>query len=161
MTQARQRCGAGRVEDTGSTAHQRRPSELLATEIPIAQRNKNDEAPPAGVPQAARLSEGSELFASLFDAFVERVADRIVDKLRGGHLSGFVDQSESPLGRRRHIQAVRSGQLPGVRVGRRYLVRQEDLERFVAARSGAVPTGRDSTDRIDALAAELGHKRRQ
>lgn len=100
-----------------------------------------------------------EALGSLLETVIERVAERVVDKLRGGNLAGFVDQSDSPLGRRRHIEAVRSGKLPGTLVGRRYLVRREDLDRFVAAKGSAMST-RSPSDRVDALAAELGHVRR-
>ena len=96
-----------------------------------------------------------------FEALAKRVAALVVEKLRGDNIAGFVDQSESPLGRRTHIEAVRSGKLPGKRIGRRYLVRREDLDLFVAANSSAVQERPQSTDRIDSLAAELGHKRRK
>ena len=97
---------------------------------------------------------------SFLDGLVEEIAVRVADKLRGGHLAGYVDQSDSPLGRRRHIEAVRSRALPGVKVGRRYLVRAEDLERFVAQRSDTAVRV-TVKDPVDQLAAELGHKRRR
>ncbi|HWA24390.1 MAG TPA: helix-turn-helix domain-containing protein [Lacunisphaera sp.] len=104
--------------------------------------------------------DGKELAAladALIDAVVERVADRVVDKLRGGEIVGYVDQADSPLGRRRHIQAIRSGALPGTQVGRRYLVRKVDLEKYIAQSSDV--TTATPPDAVEALAAELGFKR--
>lgn len=43
----------------------------------------------------------------------------------------WVDQYHSPLGRRAHIEAIKSGQLPGYRIGRRMLARRSDLDAFV------------------------------
>ncbi len=99
--------------------------------------------------------------ARLVDQLAECIATHVADKLCAGNIAGFIDQSESPLGRRRHIEAVRTGKLPGKRVGRRYLVRREDLDLFVATNANAVQERPQTTDRIDSLAAELGHKRRK
>lgn len=96
----------------------------------------------------------SELEA-LLDALAERIADRVVQRLSSGRLEGFIDQSASPLGRRRHIAAIRSGALPGIQVGRRYLARREDVERFVGQPPSLVREV-DVDDRVDRLASELG-----
>lgn len=46
----------------------------------------------------------------------------------------WYDQKTSPLGRRRHLELVRSGKLPHVRDGRRVLVRREHVDAFMASR---------------------------
>lgn len=92
----------------------------------------------------------------LLEELAEQIATLVVAKLRAADMPGWVDQASSPLGRRRHINAVRSGKLPGVRVGRRYLARQEDVARFVAGAT-AVGTGAALSE-LD-LAAELGLRR--
>lgn len=60
----------------------------------------------------------------------ETIADRVLDRLRdGGH--GWHDQSASPLGRRRHIAAVRrrvaSGAGGAVIIDRRHLLSRDAL----------------------------------
>lgn len=92
---------------------------------------------------------------ALLDALADRIAERVVKRLSTGGLDGFIDQAGSPLGRRRHIEAVRSGVLPGVRIGRRYLARREDVERFVGAGSSSRSEG-GAVAQADRLAAELG-----
>jgi excisionase family DNA binding protein len=46
----------------------------------------------------------------------------------------WVDQTNSPLGRRAHLRAVRDGKLPGHRPegSKRVLVRREDIDRYIA-----------------------------
>lgn len=90
----------------------------------------------------------------LLDTLAERVAQLVVDKLSAGNFAGYVDQAASPLGRRRHIRAVRSGELRGVQVGRRYLARREDLESYVA--NVAAAPKKTKPDRRAQLLDELG-----
>ena len=44
----------------------------------------------------------------------------------------FYDQTNSPLGRRKHLDLVRSGTLPGQKVGRRVRVAREAIDRYMA-----------------------------
>jgi len=91
----------------------------------------------------------------LLEELAREIAVRVVDHLRATDVPGYLDQSTSPLGRRRHIAAVRSGRLPGIRIGRRYLARSEDVDAYVAR----APATRDSSrilHPVDDLAAELG-----
>ena len=44
----------------------------------------------------------------------------------------WIDQSTSPLGKRAHLEAVRSGRLLGVKHGKRALVRRADLNAYLA-----------------------------
>ena len=69
---------------------------------------------------------------ALLGVLADRIAERVVDKLRAGNLDGYVDQAASPLGRRRHIDAIRAGALPGIQVGRRYLALRKDVEEYIA-----------------------------
>jgi hypothetical protein len=94
----------------------------------------------------------------LVDVLVERVADAVARKLRRGGADEYVDQNNSQLGRRRHINAIRSGELPGRQVGRQYLARQVDVDAFVAQLKPGPSSARRATDddATDELAAELG-----
>ena len=46
----------------------------------------------------------------------------------------FYSQSDSPLGRRRHLELARAGVLTGRTVGRRVLVLREDVHAYIDAR---------------------------
>lgn len=96
-----------------------------------------------------------DVLAQLLDQLVERIADRVVQKLQGGAGSGYVDQSTSPIGPRRHIDAIRSGKLRGVQVGRRYVARVADVEAYVRDSSVELASS-EPADEVDALAEELG-----
>ena len=86
------------------------------------------------------------------EVIARAIAIQVVEHLRAKEFPGYIDQSASPLGRRRHIEAVRSGRLPGVRVGRRYLARAADVDALI--RDGSVASI-ENTD-VAELAAELG-----
>ena len=93
-----------------------------------------------------------ELLAHLADL----VAEQVIDKLRAADLDDYVDQASSPLGRRRHINAIRFGELRGAQIGRRYLATKADVEAFISKtttkRSAQKP---EATSRTD-LEQELG-----
>jgi hypothetical protein len=67
---------------------------------------------------------------SLIDEIADRVAARVAERLRAGE-PGMIDQSASPLGRRRHCAAVRRlvarGEPGAAIVGRRHLLSREAL----------------------------------
>lgn len=92
---------------------------------------------------------------AILNQLADRIADRVVDKLRAGNLDQYVDQVGSPLGRRRHIDAIRSGALPGILVGRRYLALRKDVEALIAKntkRSAPKP----QASGVEQLEEELG-----
>lgn len=74
-------------------------------------------------------------FATLVDEFAELVAHKVYTRLQQG-TPGMVDQSNSPLGRRRHCSAVRRRQAEGkpgaAVVGRRHLLTREALAEELA-----------------------------
>lgn len=76
-----------------------------------------------------------EQINALLESFAEVVAKKVVEQLRAGEV-GMIDQSSSPLGRRRHIAVVRrlvaEGQPGAAEVGRRYLLSRERLEEALA-----------------------------
>jgi hypothetical protein len=102
----------------------------------------------------------SDELSRLVDFLVERVADAVARKLKHVGRDEYVDQDRSQLGRRRHINAIRNGELPGRQVGRQYLARQTDLDAFIAQlKPGPSATMRVPDDATDELAAELGFAR--
>lgn len=123
---------------------------------PDSARGRLRREPRGGEPAATRAELVTTLFAELVEIVAGRVAARVIDYLRASDIPGYVDQTTSPLGRRRHIAAIRSGALPGVRVGRRYVAREEDVARYVAQESGEANTQNTvRRDRVDDLACEL------
>lgn len=95
------------------------------------------------------------------DAFAEVVARKVVAQLAGGQV-GLVDQSASPLGRRRHIAAVRklvsAGAPGGAIVGRRHLLTREALDAELAALKPRSRTEPKPTA-VDQLADRYGFER--
>lgn len=69
---------------------------------------------------------------TFLDALADRIAARVADRLLAGDTPGVVDQHSSPLGRRKHIAAIRSGELRGRQVGRRWLASAEDVQAFIS-----------------------------
>ncbi len=75
-------------------------------------------------PRARRGQAARALLAAL-EAFVHECAADIVET------SKWVSQSNSPLGRRGHLSAVRNGILPGKKIGRQVLIRRGDLNSYL------------------------------
>ncbi len=94
---------------------------------------------------------------TLIDAIADRVADRVFERIHQGH-PGMVDQKASPLGSRRHSNAVKrrlaNHQSGAAHVGRRYLLTPKALKEELAGH----PTPRPSADAGDALRRKLGLK---
>jgi hypothetical protein len=80
---------------------------------------------------------------ALLKALAVEVARAVVAELRAGDQPGMVDQAGSPLGRRRHIAAVRArvahGEAGAAIVGRRYLLAREALDAELATIAGKRP----------------------
>jgi hypothetical protein len=98
--------------------------------------------------------------SALLDPLLDALADKIVSKLTAGALPGFVDQVQSPLGRRRHVAACRAriarGEPGAAIVGRRHLMSQEALA--AELRSAGSRRSKDVAPRsvADELRAQLG-----
>ena len=69
------------------------------------------------------------------DALASAVAAKVVDLLRAGTFSDLMDQSQSPLGRRRHISLARSRPDRCMQVGRRYLVPKDLIDSEMATKA--------------------------
>jgi hypothetical protein len=98
------------------------------------------------------------------DALLEHVVDllaaRLIERMRDGVPRDTVSQADSPLGRRRHIAAVRRriecGAPGAYRTGRRYLLSRSALEEELQRASGASSTRSTAQD----VRAELQRKLR-
>jgi hypothetical protein len=85
-------------------------------------------ATPLGSPVRLRAA-GWTLLRALEDYLAELSACRAAEH-------DWIDQTTSPLGRRAHLRAVREGRLPGVKRGKKVLVRAVDLREYLG--QGAV-----------------------
>ncbi len=76
---------------------------------------------------------------AILDELADSIADKVLDRLRGGG-HGWHDQSASPLGRRRHIAAVRRRVAAGAGgaaiVDRAHLLSREALAEELEALGG-------------------------
>jgi hypothetical protein len=76
-------------------------------------------------------------------AFATEIARAVVAELRAGDAPGLIDQTASPLGRRRHIAAVRArvarGDSSAAIVGRRCLLAREALDAELATLARKAP----------------------
>ena len=85
------------------------------------------------VPPAERIVRAKRLVA-------EAVAELVSAHVSQGVVSTeWLDQDTSPLGRRRHLELVRTGVLPGKKEGRRVLVRRADLDAYLAVTPKSTP----------------------
>ncbi len=65
---------------------------------------------------------------------LHRAADLVADALEQAATPEWISQDDSPLGKRAHLDAVRSGLLPARESGRLRLVRRVDMEAYLAKR---------------------------
>ena len=85
------------------------------------------------VPPEERIVRAKRL---LGEAVAELVSAHVHQGAKGAE---WLDQAASPLGRRRHLELVRTGVLPGKKEGRRVLVRRADLEAYLAVAPKSPP----------------------
>ena len=90
-----------------------------------------------------------------------RFADELFEVIEQ-HTSGgeWVDQNHSPLGKRKHLAAVRAGELPGVRDGKSVLVKRADLEAYLI-RKAVITGAKQDADDVHGLMEEMGLPRRK
>jgi len=99
-------------------------------------------------------------------AFACEIAREVVRELRAGDAPGMVDQAASPLGRRRHIAAVRrrvaADEAGAAIVGRRYLLAREhvDAELAALAKRPRKTAATATADELGELRARYGLQRR-
>lgn len=85
-----------------------------------------------------------------------RFADELVAAIEGHQTAGeWVDQYNSPLGKRRHLEAARRGELGDCsKDGRRVLATRGAIEAYMQAR--VIPRTPAQKDNEDDVMAELG-----
>jgi len=78
---------------------------------------------------------------------VGQLLDAMSERDDGSTGDPWVSQHESPLGAKLHCRLVRSGALPGSKVGRRVLVRKSDLDGYIELHRVEPRQARDELDR--------------
>jgi hypothetical protein len=112
-----------------------------------ARQTRTEPAPDELTPRARRELAASALLVALDEYIRVVVAGRAAAE-------EWVDQLGSPLGKRAHLEAVRRGDLHGVKHGRRILVRRAELNSFLENHSVKHRTAiNDSGDGIDPIKA--------
>lgn len=107
-----------------------------------------------GIPPRERAGAAVSDLETLLEPMLRKLARMVADELRAGSDPDMLDQHTSGLGPRRHVAAIRSGKLAGVQVGRRWLVRKEDLATYLAGLNKAPKKTKRSAEAE--LADELG-----
>jgi hypothetical protein len=101
----------------------------------------------------------SQALLGALETLAALIAAKVVAELRAGDAPGMVDQVASPLGRRRHIAAVRrlvaTGQPGAAQVGRRYLLSRERLDAELAGNAKALKPSAKHVEPMAAVPDEL------
>jgi excisionase family DNA binding protein len=67
--------------------------------------------------------------------------------------SEYFDQTNSPLGREKHKRLAAKGVIPSTKIGRRILVKREDMEVYL--RREGITRGEGAEDDVDAIVDEI------
>lgn len=79
------------------------------------------------------MSTHDDALGPLVERIATRTAELVTDRLLGGSRQDTISHRESPIGSRRFIGAIRSGRMPGVKVGRLWLARRTDHDSYIAS----------------------------
>jgi hypothetical protein len=98
--------------------------------------------------------------ARSFEAIAELIRGIVREELRAAQDDDagdpWVDQNESPLGRREHCRLARDGAFPARKVGKRWLARRSALDAFIEAHPTAKADGAPANDTAASVLAEVG-----
>jgi len=111
-----------------------------------------------------RVLDSSAHIYEAFEPLLDLLADKIVARLAAGTRPDMLDQAGSPLGRRRHIAAVRAraarGDAGAAIVGRRHLLTREALEAELQAVAKRKPKKATPRDELAAARERYGLQKR-
>ncbi len=144
------------------------PFPLLETAIRKAALELGVPLPPArSEGLVSTLDDGAARAAleGLVAVLVPLLAPALARELATCNAPGMLDQSASPLGRRRHIALARkliaASSADAAQVGRRYLVRREAIEAHAADLSNRAPKARSAPlDELASVRAKYGLTRK-
>jgi len=87
------------------------------------------------------------------EAAFHTLAQEVADAIEQSAAPERFDQNNSPLGKRRHLDVCRRGELASEKVGKSVFVTRVDMEKYLATHRRAVGA---ATSDEDAAAAALG-----
>ena len=91
-------------------------------------------------------------------AAAARFADELVTAIETHDgAAEWVDQNTSPLGKRRHLDAVRRGDLSASKEGKRVLVKRSELEAYIL-RKAIITTASEESD-VDGVLRDIEQQR--
>lgn len=91
-------------------------------------------------------------------AFVDEIADLLE---RATTVDEWVDQRNSPLGRRRHCELARKGIIPSSKDGRFYRMKRSDIEHYLKSKAVVVVDPEASEEaEVARVISMIAHKRR-
>lgn len=113
---------------------------------------------------ARNTEEHSGSTIEIVQLLARLLVPHVAEELRRSSADDWVDQTTSPLGRRRHCELARRSAFPAFRDGRRWRARRADVDAYITSmRRGSVPCGAPSHDAtspgesdVRALLAEVG-----
>lgn len=79
------------------------------------------------------------------------LVDEIADAIESHGAADWVDQTTSPLGRRRHLELARTGVLKSSKQGRRVLIKRRDIDAFLEGSRRPAPVGEDDEAEVDRI----------
>ena len=90
----------------------------------------------------------------LLDSLLDELADRVAARLAAPKASDFVDQQTVGFDAKTYVRAARAGAFPASKVGRRWVARRADVEKWLdgqRARPDQAPAGASANGRLHAL----------
>lgn len=128
----------------------------VSDDVPGPTKPEGPDPLPKPVRSVRLVGATKRLFEALWSWFWVLLDECLVSRRVPSDEPGWVAQAQSPLGRRVHCNLVRKGVLRGHKVGKRVLVRHEDLDRYIeshAAAAAAVPAQPEAE--VDEIAQAL------
>jgi hypothetical protein len=130
----------------------------ISSEASVPANLDESDLPSRPVRSVRLVSATKRLFEALWNWFWVLLDECLVNRSVAGEEPGWVDQAQSPLGRRGHCALVRKGVLKGHKVGKRIFIRREELGRYIeshAAATAAPPPPTQAEDEGDEIARKL------
>lgn len=76
-------------------------------------------------------------------ALVRALENYVVELVAGRRRADqWIDQDRSPLGRRRHLEAVRAGRIPGFKQGKKVYAKSTDVTAYIESRPASPKSAR-------------------
>lgn len=92
----------------------------------------------------------------LLDSLLDELADRVAARLAAPKASDFVDQQTVGFDAKTYVRAARAGAFPASKVGRRWVARRVDVEKWLDGQRARPDQAPGSRVDLTALRTRLG-----